>query len=35
MLTNLMLIRVGGEVQSLAWDPTGERLAVLLKGRKK
>ncbi|XP_062855582.1 aladin isoform X2 [Trichomycterus rosablanca] len=24
---------VGGEVQSLAWDPTGERLAVLLKGR--
>ncbi|XP_076859110.1 aladin isoform X2 [Brachyhypopomus gauderio] len=23
---------VGGEVQSLAWDPTGERLAVLLKG---
>ncbi|KAK1786869.1 hypothetical protein P4O66_017247 [Electrophorus voltai] len=25
-------LRVGGEVQSLAWDPTGERLAVLLKG---
>uniref|UniRef100_A0A8B9L674 Aladin seven-bladed propeller domain-containing protein n=1 Tax=Astyanax mexicanus TaxID=7994 RepID=A0A8B9L674_ASTMX len=25
-------ITVGGEVQSLAWDPTGERLAVLLKG---
>ncbi|KAM4609985.1 aladin [Polymixia lowei] len=23
---------VGGEVQSLAWDPRGERLAVLLKG---
>ncbi|XP_023860849.1 aladin [Salvelinus sp. IW2-2015] len=23
---------VGGEIQSLAWDPTGERLAVLLKG---
>ncbi|TTL25871.1 Aladin [Bagarius yarrelli] len=28
-------IIVGGEVQSLAWDPTGERLAVLLKGKKK
>ncbi|KAG9339677.1 hypothetical protein JZ751_023323 [Albula glossodonta] len=25
-------IRIGGEVQSLAWDPRGERLAVLLKG---
>ncbi|XP_073326307.1 aladin isoform X2 [Pagrus major] len=25
-------IVVGGEIQSLAWDPTGERLAVLLKG---
>uniref|UniRef100_A0AAR2L0B8 Aladin seven-bladed propeller domain-containing protein n=1 Tax=Pygocentrus nattereri TaxID=42514 RepID=A0AAR2L0B8_PYGNA len=25
-------ITVGGEVQSLAWDPSGERLAVLLKG---
>uniref|UniRef100_A0A8D0DE45 Achalasia, adrenocortical insufficiency, alacrimia n=1 Tax=Sander lucioperca TaxID=283035 RepID=A0A8D0DE45_SANLU len=25
-------IIVGGEIQSLAWDPTGERLAVLLKG---
>ncbi|KAF7695145.1 hypothetical protein HF521_006868 [Silurus meridionalis] len=25
-------IIIGGEVQSLAWDPTGERLAVLLKG---
>uniref|UniRef100_H3D4W9 Achalasia, adrenocortical insufficiency, alacrimia n=1 Tax=Tetraodon nigroviridis TaxID=99883 RepID=H3D4W9_TETNG len=24
-------IVVGGEIQSLAWDPTGERLAVLLK----
>lgn len=23
---------VGGEIQSLAWDPTGERLAVILKG---
>lgn len=23
---------VGGEIQSLAWDPRGERLAVLLKG---
>lgn len=23
---------VGGEIQSLAWDSTGERLAVLLKG---
>ncbi|XP_034551415.1 aladin isoform X1 [Notolabrus celidotus] len=23
---------VGGEIQSLAWDPTGERLAVLLQG---
>uniref|UniRef100_A0A8C4I4V2 Achalasia, adrenocortical insufficiency, alacrimia n=1 Tax=Dicentrarchus labrax TaxID=13489 RepID=A0A8C4I4V2_DICLA len=23
---------IGGEIQSLAWDPTGERLAVLLKG---
>lgn len=25
-------IIVGGEIQSLAWDPRGERLAVLLKG---
>uniref|UniRef100_A0A673AQ42 Aladin seven-bladed propeller domain-containing protein n=1 Tax=Sphaeramia orbicularis TaxID=375764 RepID=A0A673AQ42_9TELE len=25
-------ITVGGEIQSLAWDPKGERLAVLLKG---
>uniref|UniRef100_A0A3P9J7Z3 Achalasia, adrenocortical insufficiency, alacrimia n=1 Tax=Oryzias latipes TaxID=8090 RepID=A0A3P9J7Z3_ORYLA len=25
-------IFVGGEIQSLAWDPRGERLAVLLKG---
>ncbi|XP_068606220.1 aladin [Brachionichthys hirsutus] len=25
-------IVVGGEIQSLAWDPTGERLAVLLQG---
>ncbi|MBN3317693.1 AAAS protein, partial [Atractosteus spatula] len=25
-------LRVGGEVQALAWDPRGERLAVLLKG---
>ncbi|XP_036389434.1 aladin [Megalops cyprinoides] len=25
-------LRVGGEVHSLAWDPRGERLAVLLKG---
>lgn len=25
-------ITIGGEVQSLAWDPRGERLAVLLKG---
>lgn len=25
-------IIVGGEIQSLSWDPTGERLAVLLKG---
>uniref|UniRef100_G3NFQ2 Achalasia, adrenocortical insufficiency, alacrimia n=1 Tax=Gasterosteus aculeatus aculeatus TaxID=481459 RepID=G3NFQ2_GASAC len=25
-------ITVGGEIQSLSWDPTGERLAVLLKG---
>ncbi|KAJ8336407.1 hypothetical protein SKAU_G00376270 [Synaphobranchus kaupii] len=25
-------VRIGGEVQSLAWDPRGERLAVLLKG---
>uniref|UniRef100_A0A3Q4IFB2 Achalasia, adrenocortical insufficiency, alacrimia n=1 Tax=Neolamprologus brichardi TaxID=32507 RepID=A0A3Q4IFB2_NEOBR len=25
-------IVVGGEIQSLAWDPRGERLAVLLKG---
>lgn len=23
---------VGGEIQSLVWDPRGERLAVLLKG---
>lgn len=23
---------VGGEIQSLSWDPRGERLAVLLKG---
>lgn len=29
--SNLSL-RVGGEIQSLSWDPTGERLAVLLKG---
>lgn len=27
-----MSASVGGEIQSLAWDPTGERLAVLLKG---
>lgn len=27
-----ILTSVGGEIQSLAWDPTGERLAVLLKG---
>ncbi|KAL2102007.1 hypothetical protein ACEWY4_003768 [Coilia grayii] len=27
-------ITIGGEVQSLAWDPRGERLAVLLKGNK-
>uniref|UniRef100_A0A672ICA9 Achalasia, adrenocortical insufficiency, alacrimia n=1 Tax=Salarias fasciatus TaxID=181472 RepID=A0A672ICA9_SALFA len=26
------VISVGGEIQSLAWDPRGERLAVLLKG---
>ncbi|XP_028842607.1 aladin isoform X2 [Denticeps clupeoides] len=25
-------VTVGGEVQSLAWDPKGERLAVLMKG---
>ncbi|XP_064408544.1 aladin isoform X1 [Latimeria chalumnae] len=25
-------VRIGGEVQSMAWDPSGERLAVLLKG---
>lgn len=28
----LLCLSVGGEIQSLAWDPTGERLAVLLKG---
>lgn len=27
-----MSTSVGGEIQSLAWDPRGERLAVLLKG---
>ncbi|KAM4700055.1 aladin [Discoglossus pictus] len=25
-------IRIGGEVQAMAWDPSGERLAVMLKG---
>ncbi|KAG2467938.1 AAAS protein, partial [Polypterus senegalus] len=25
-------VRIGGEVQSLVWDPRGERLAVLIKG---
>ncbi|KAG8452684.1 hypothetical protein GDO86_004464 [Hymenochirus boettgeri] len=25
-------IRIGGEIQSMSWDPSGERLAVLLKG---
>uniref|UniRef100_A0A8C9VRC1 Achalasia, adrenocortical insufficiency, alacrimia n=1 Tax=Scleropages formosus TaxID=113540 RepID=A0A8C9VRC1_SCLFO len=25
-------VRVGGQVQTMAWDPRGERLAVLLKG---
>lgn len=30
---SLLYSSVGGEIQSLAWDPTGERLAVLLKGR--
>ncbi|XP_007909739.1 aladin [Callorhinchus milii] len=25
-------IRVGGEVQSMVWDPSGERLAVILRG---
>lgn len=29
---SLVLASVGGEVRSLAWDPRGERLAVLLKG---
>lgn len=29
---SLLYSSVGGEIQSLAWDPTGERLAVLLKG---
>ncbi|KAM6394891.1 LOW QUALITY PROTEIN: aladin [Rhynochetos jubatus] len=24
--------RIGGEVQSMAWDPTGERLAVIVRG---
>lgn len=30
--TCVVFDRVGGEVRSLAWDPRGERLAVLLKG---
>ncbi|KAM8976479.1 aladin [Pelodytes ibericus] len=25
-------IRIGGEIQSMAWDPSGERLAIILKG---
>ncbi|CAH2224751.1 aladin isoform X2 [Pelobates cultripes] len=25
-------IRIGGEIHSMAWDPSGERLAVILKG---
>uniref|UniRef100_A0A8C1M2G3 Aladin seven-bladed propeller domain-containing protein n=1 Tax=Cyprinus carpio TaxID=7962 RepID=A0A8C1M2G3_CYPCA len=32
-LSALLNISVGGEVCSLSWDPRGERLAVLLKGR--
>lgn len=31
-LSCLLYSSVGGEIQSLAWDPTGERLAVILKG---
>ncbi|OPJ71894.1 transcription factor Sp1 isoform A [Patagioenas fasciata monilis] len=26
--------RVGGEIHSMAWDPTGERLAVIVRGRR-
>lgn len=26
--------RVGGEVHSMAWDPTGERLAVIIRGER-
>ena len=31
--TDAGAIRVGGTVQALAWDPTGERLAVQFKGQ--
>uniref|UniRef100_A0A4W3JF22 Aladin WD repeat nucleoporin n=1 Tax=Callorhinchus milii TaxID=7868 RepID=A0A4W3JF22_CALMI len=33
-LSTLMdvFVRVGGEVQSMVWDPSGERLAVILRG---
>ncbi|XP_069087059.1 aladin isoform X1 [Pleurodeles waltl] len=33
--TNGGELRVGGEVHSMSWDPTGERLAVIIKGNPK
>lgn len=30
----VLIHRLGGEAHSMVWDPSGERLAVLMKGKR-